>query len=107
MTAAGSSHLSGGLVHKRTAVASNYTASITDYILGVTSVPVSIEFDATSFSIGQVVVIKDESGTASSANPITLTPSASQTIDGSPIIPIESPYGALLLYSDGSNWYIY
>ena len=107
LTAAGSSHLSGGLVHKRTAVASNYTASITDYILGVTSVPVSIEFDATSFSIGQVVVIKDESGTASSANPITLTPSASQTIDGSPIIPIESPYGALLLYSDGTNWYIY
>jgi len=107
LTAAGSSHLSGGLVHKRTAVASNYTASITDYILGVTSVPVSIEFDATSFSIGQVVVVKDESGTASSANPITLTPSASQTIDGSPIIPIESPYGALLLYSDGTNWYIY
>jgi len=107
LTVAGASHLSGGLVHKRTAVASSYTASITDYILGVTSVPVSIEFDATSFSIGQVVVIKDESGTASSANPITLTPSASQTIDGSSIIPIESPYGALLLYSDGSNWFIY
>ena len=104
---AGASHLSGGLVHKRTAVASNYTASTADYILGVTSVPVSIEFDATSFSIGQVVVVKDESGAASSANPITLNPAGSQTIDGSPIIPIESPYGALLLYSDGSNWYIY
>ena len=107
LTAAGSSHLSGGLVHKRTPVASNYTASTADYILGVTSVPVSIEFDATSFSIGQVVVVKDESGAASSANPITLSPSASQTIDGSPVIPIESPYGALLLYSDGTNWYIY
>jgi hypothetical protein len=107
LTAAGSSHLSGGLVHKRTPVASNYTASTSDYILGVTSVPVSIEFDATSFSIGQVIVVKDESGGASSGNPVTLSPSASQTIDGVSSMEIESAYGALLLYSDGSDWFIY
>jgi len=107
LTVGGSSHLSGGLIHKRTSVASNYTASITDYILGVTSVPVSIEFDATSFSIGQVVMIKDESGAASAANPVALSASASQTIDGEGNVAIESPYGAIQLYSNGANWYIY
>jgi len=107
LTVAGASHLSGGLVHKRTAVTSNYTASTADYILGITSVPVSIQFDATDFAIGQVIVIKDESGAASSSDPITLTPSGSQTIDGFSSIPIESAYGALLLYSNGANWFIY
>ena len=103
----GASHLSGGLIHKRTAVATNYTASVADYILGVTAVPVAIEFDATSFSIGQVVVIKDESGAASSGNTILLNASASQTLDGGTDATIESPYGSVLLYSDGANWFIY
>ena len=107
LTVGGASHLSGGLVHKRTAVTSNYTASTADYILGVTSVPVSIQFDATDFAIGQVIVVKDESGAASSSDPITLTPSGSQTIDGFSSIPLESAYGALLLYSNGANWFIY
>ena len=103
----GDSYLSGGLIHKRVTVSSNYTASITDYILGVASVPVSIIFDATSFTDGQVVVIKDESGAASVANPVALSASASQTIDGEGNVAIESPYGAIQLYSDGANWYIY
>tara|TARA_Y100000296_G_scaffold57376_1_gene65828 strand:+ start:1006 stop:3519 length:2514 start_codon:yes stop_codon:yes gene_type:complete len=103
----GDSYLSGGLIHKRVSVSSNYTASITDYILGVASVPVSIIFDATSFTDGQVVVIKDESGAASVANPVALSASASQTIDGEGNVAIESPYGAIQLYSDGANWYIY
>jgi len=107
LTTAGNTHLSGGLVHKRTAVAANYTASVADYILGVTAVPVAIEFDATSFSIGQVVVIKDESGAASSGNTILLNASASQTIDGDASVTIESPYGSVLLYSDGTNWFVY
>ena len=103
----GDSYLSGGLIHKRVTVSSNYTASITDYILGVASVPVSIIFDATSFTDGQVVVIKDESGAASAANPVALSASASQTIDGEGNVAIESPYGAIQLYSNGANWYIY
>jgi hypothetical protein len=103
----GDSYLSGGLIHKRVTVSSNYTASITDYILGVASVPVSIIFDATSFTDGQVVVIKDESGAASVANPVALSASASQTIDGEGNVAIESPYGAIQLYSNGANWYIY
>jgi len=103
----GNSYLSGGLVHKRTAIVTSHTASITEYILGVTGVPTSILFDATAFSDGQVVVVKDESGAAASATAITLEPSGSQTIDGAVSQTIESPYGAVLLYSNGSNWFVY
>ena len=99
--------VSGGVVHKRTAIATSYTASATDYLLGVTAVPTSILFDATSFAEGQVVVVKDESGAAASANPVTLNASGSQSIDGNASVEIESPHGALLLYSNGSNWFIY
>jgi len=70
-------------------------------------VPTEILFDATSFAGGQVLVIKDESGAASATNTITLNASASQTIDGASSIEIESPYGSVLLYSNGSNWFIY
>ena len=95
------------MVHKRTAVATSYTASVVDYILGVTAVPTSILFDATAFEIGQVVVVKDESGNASSATGITLVPSGSQNIDGATSQLIESEYGAVLLYSNGVNWFVY
>ena len=99
--------LNTGLVHNRTAVASNYTASVTDYILGITSVPVSIEFDATLFAEGQVIVVKDESGAVSETDKVTLVASGSQTVDGNASVEIDSPYGAVLLYSNGSNWFIY
>jgi len=107
LTAAGSSHLSGGLVHKRTAIATTHTASVTEYILGVTAVPTEILFDATAFTDGQVLVIKDESGAVSTSSTILLNASASQTIDGAADVSIESPYGSVLLYSNGSNWFIY
>jgi hypothetical protein len=96
-----------GLIHNRTTVITTYTASTDNYLLGVTGVPTEILFDATSFAGGQVLVIKDESGAASSANTITLNASASQTIDGASSIEIESPYGSVLIYSNGSNWFIY
>ena len=103
----GNSYLSGGIIHKRTAIATSHTASLTEYILAVTAVPTSILLDATLFSDGQVVVVKDESGNAAGANPVTLNASGSQNIDGSASVQIESPYGAVLLYSNGSNWFIY
>jgi hypothetical protein len=99
--------IDAGLVHSRTTVATTHTASVDSYILGVTGVPTEILFDATAFAGGQVLVIKDESGAASSANTITLKPSASQTIDGETAAYIESPYGSVLIYSNGTNWFIY
>ena len=96
-----------GLAHNRTTVSASHTASAGNYILGVTAVPTEILFDATAFAGGQVLVIKDESGAASSAKTITLNASASQTIDGESAAHIESPYGSVLLYSNGTNWFIY
>ena len=96
-----------GLAHNRTAISSVYTASAGNYILGVTSVPTEISFDATSFVTGTVFIIKDESGNASATNLITINPSASQTIDGSSTAYIESPYGSVFLYTDGTDWFIY
>jgi len=97
----------GGIIYNRTAVSTAYTASIDDHILAITSVPLEILLDATLFSAGQALVVKDETGGASALNQIQLNPSASQTIDGESTANIESPYGALLLYSNGSNWFIY
>ena len=96
-----------GLIHARTALSTSHTASASEYILAVTSVPTSIQFDATDFSEGQVLVVKDESGNASGASPVTLSPSGSQTIDGESAVHIESPYGSVLIYSNGANWFIY
>ena len=69
--------------------------------------PTSIELNATSFTNGQVLLIKDDSGNASSTNSITLSASATQTIDGEGEVFIESPFGAVHLYTNGSNWFIY
>ena len=96
-----------GLTHNRVSISSSYTASAGNYILGVSAVPTNILFNATDFSAGQVLLVKDESGLASSNIPITLNPSGSQTIDGAPAIYVESPYGSVLLYTDGSDWFIY
>ena len=100
-------NVSGGIVHRRTTAATTFTASADNYIIAVTGVPTEILLDATAFTNGQVLLIKDESGNASSANSVTLNASASQTIDGSGEVLIESPFGALHLYSNGSNWFIY
>ena len=99
--------IGGGLVHNRTAVTTSHTASVSDYILGATSVPSNILLDATSFATGQVLLVKDESGAAASAAPVTLNPSGSQTVDGASSLTIESAHGSVLIYSDGSNWFIY
>jgi len=107
LTTAGNTHLSGGLVHKHATVSSVYTASVADYILGVSAVPTEIEVDATLFAEGQVLVIKDESGAANGTDTILLNAAAAQTIDGAATATIESPYGSVLLYSDGTNWFIY
>jgi hypothetical protein len=99
--------IDAGLVHNRTDVSTVHTASVSEYILGVTAVPTEILFDATLFTDGQVLVVKDESGAASASDTILLNASASQTIDGAADASIESPYGSVLLYSDGINWFIY
>jgi hypothetical protein len=99
--------INGGLVHSRVSVSSSHTASSENYIIGVSAVPTNILFNATDFSAGQTLIVKDESGQASSATSVILNPSGSQTIDGAPAVYLESPYGSVFLYTDGSDWFIY
>ncbi len=96
-----------GLIHARTAIVTSHTASASEYFLAVTGTPTAIELNATLFAEGQVLVIKDESGNASASDTILLDPSGSQTIDGESAAHIESPYGSVLIYSNGTNWFIY
>jgi len=96
-----------GLIHARTAIVTSHTASASEYFLAVTDTPTAIELNATLFAEGQVLVIKDESGNASTSDTILLDPSGSQTIDGESVAHIESPYGSVLIYSNGTDWFIY
>lgn len=105
----GASHLSGGLAHKRTGVTNDYSVVLTDYYLGVDTTGNTVELTlpaASTTTEGQTYVVKDEGGNAA-ANIITIVRSASDTIDGETSATIESPYGSLLLYSNGSHWFIY
>ncbi len=103
----GSSFLSGGIVHKRKAINNVYTASLTDYFIGVDtnqrSVHIRLPSAATLFD-GQILVVKDEGGVAH-ANNITILASGSQTIDGQNSIVLESPHASVQLYCNGVNKY--
>jgi len=96
-------------VYSRTAVTTTMTASITDKVLGVSaSANLDIRLPAASgFSNGQYLTIKDEAGNSNSNN-ITVKTTGDDTIDGQTAIILESPYGAINLYTNGSNkFFIY
>tara|TARA_R110000824_G_scaffold52854_3_gene146698 strand:+ start:221 stop:1510 length:1290 start_codon:yes stop_codon:yes gene_type:complete len=103
------SHLSGGLVLKRTAVSTNYSIALTDYYLGVDTTSNTVELTvpvASTATEGQTFVIKDE-GANTATNAITISRSGTDTIDGAVSAEINSPYGSFSLYTDGANWFIY
>ncbi len=101
--------IAGGTTYGRTAVTSTATASVNDRIIGVSaSTALDIRLPAASgYSAGQFFTIKDEGGNASSNN-ITIKTTGADTIDGVSSIVLESSYGAVNLYSDGtSKFFIY
>jgi len=106
----GTSELSGGIIHKRIYKTSNYTATISDYFIGVNSSGGAFAVtlpDAATSNDGQTWVIKDEGGAANTNN-ITISASGSQQIDGENSVVLESPYASIQLYSNGSNkFYIF
>jgi hypothetical protein len=93
-----------GMVHGRSSVSSHYTIQKGDYYIGcnhTSSITITLPY-ASALSSGQTFTIKDESGT-SGTNIINVVRQGTDTIDGEASFIIESPYGAVNLYSNGSN----
>ena len=93
-----------GTSFTRNVVSSSITASSDNYYIGISA---SSNLDirlpgAQTLSNGQTFVFKDEIGTANSHD-IFILSSGSQTIDGSNSIKLESPFGAINIYSDGTS----
>lgn len=90
----------------RTAVATPDTVLVTDEFVNYeVAGPVAIAVTLPVGVTGQVFYLKDGSGLASPATPITITPTA-DTIDGSATAVINVPYGALTLAYSGTEWKI-
>ena len=99
--------MSGALIHKRTFVNSNYSATTTDYYIGVDSTSNIVKVTlpvATSMLDGQTIIVKDEGGSANTNN-ITISGSAADTIDGQNQVVLESPHASIQLYCNGATKY--
>ena len=81
--------------------------AVTDYYLGCnTSAPVTLNLpDAALAGSGKKMIIKDETGLAST-NPITIDPSGAQLIDGQSNYILQVNYESVSIVSDGSQWLI-
>jgi len=100
--------LGSSVFFKATLTSNNYTVLSSDYIIGVntTSNPVTITLPAvSSTNSGRTLIIKDEAGYAST-NPIYLSGSGSDTIDGDSSLIIDSDHIAVAIYCTSTGWHI-
>jgi hypothetical protein len=102
--------LQHGQINNITTVnAATYDLLATDYILNVTytgtGAVTSLTLPTAQVIEGRTIVIKDAGGNAGTNN-ITIDTEGSETIDGSATNVINTNYGYVTLYSDGSNWFI-
>jgi len=97
----------GGLIQFSTTGISTNTFLSWDYnFYGVnsTSGPVSLFLPSTSGRDGQIIIIKDESGSCAS-NSITLTPTLA-TIDGQPSVQMNINFMSLTIIVRNGNWFL-
>lgn len=88
--------------------AASYTASVSDYIIGIphtSNVQILIP-SASNFGSGSVLIFKDEY-VARVAGKITLTTSLGYTIDGASDYILTGSGPAISLYSNGANWFVF
>lgn len=95
----------GGFIVGRTGVISNFTA-ISEVIIGVTdtSAARTITLATSATEDGKLIIIKDESGAAGTNN-ITIQGEGGETIDGAATKTINTNYGVLRVFSNGTNWF--
>lgn len=94
-----------GMIFKRTALTVNYSILADDYMLAYTALaaPRTATLPTAASVTGQVYIIKDESGNATTNN-LTIATTSSQTIDATSTYVINVNYGWVAVYSNGSNW---
>lgn len=100
--------LSAGVVYAHRSVAVSDNIELTDYFVGVTDNTAGRTLTLPSgAATGQSFTVKDEAGTAGTANAITVDTAGAELIDGAATASINSDYGALRFYFDGTNYFIY
>ena len=110
----GSVLINGTIVRDRVSVTSTtYSITATNYFIGVQTDSIAAVTTitlpaATTLQNGQSFVIKDEGGAATTYNIKITGSSDNDLIDNTGSIFVESPYGAVNLYTNGSNkFFIY
>lgn len=89
------------------AARTNTTLS-TDWIVAFTSLTATRDYQISSEDIavsGRMFIVKDAAGSAATF-PITISTEGAETIDGAATISINSNYGSVTLYSNGSNLFV-
>ena len=99
----------GQIVKITTINAATYDLLTTDYILNVTYTTTgsvtSLTLPTAQVEAGRIVYIKDAGGN-SATYPIIVDTQGAETIDGAATITINSNYGGVGIYCDGTNWFI-
>lgn len=99
--------IQGSLGLKFTSTSStSYTVLVSDLIVHLTSSSArTVNLPAAATAVARkTYIIKDANGNAATNN-ITVDGNASETIDGSLTKVINTNYGSIRIYTDGSNWF--
>ena len=102
-------HVVGGMIMGRTTVAdADYIALASDYIIAYTSLSVTrtVTLPTAICNTGRVVTIVDESGNCSVTKMITIDPEGSATVIGQPSFSLVGAYNSVMLYCNGTNWFL-
>lgn len=87
-------------------ISADYTTTATDQILNVTTTTsITITLATVACEAGKFYTIKDKTGGAGTY-PITIATQGAETIDGAATFTINTNYGAIEVFSDGTNWFI-
>ena len=97
---AGNLFLGSSVVFNQTVQSAAYTLQTTDMFVGISTGSTAINLPSSAPIAGTVYIVMDQSGTAG-VNAITVF----GTINGTTAAVINSAYGAVRLYSNGTQWF--
>jgi hypothetical protein len=108
LTVSSTSTFNGSIIYGAVLISSTYTILSTDYLVGVNTSTSTCSITLPSVSTttaGRTLVIKDETGNAT-ANPIHISASSGETIDGLSVFTVDSDHGAVTLYCTSTGWHV-